>query len=197
MRHVIVTFVGLLIGASWVSDAIAYFPIRVRPSAVVAQADLIVVGRLKEGSVERVVVKRSCGKGVADVCHSRARLLVTSVERGELAPMQLTIWFRGNAVPVVGGRFEWDNGDGFPVRVNHREHDKAAIQIYEINTGPYKMGDGDLRTDHVWFLSSGSNLPRLEPNAKAWCLDDAQFVVPLKSKKSYLGIPKEEEDFPL
>lgn len=199
MRRQLHVLLVLLLGVFCVSDACAYFPIRVRPSAVVAQADLIVVGRLKEGSVEHVSVKAPLGKDgtVIDVRVSRATLIVTNVERGELAAMQVTIWFRGNAVPVVGGRFEWDSGDGFPVKVNCREQDEAAVHIYEINTGPYKMGDGDLRTDHVWFMSLGSHLPGLKPDAKAWCVDDAQFVVPLALKESYLAIPREEDDFPL
>lgn len=138
MRRLLHILLALFLGVLCASDACAYFPIRVRPSAVVAQADLIVVGRLKEGSVERVSVKVNCD-----------------------------------------------------------EPDKSAIHIYEINTGPYKMGDGDLRTDHVWFVSSGSHLPGLKPDANVWCVDDAQIIKPLKLKESYLAIPKQEDDFPL
>jgi len=174
---------------AWCASALAYAPLIVSLSRVASQADLVVTGRLKEGSVVRMA---SNPRGR----FSRATLLITRVERGGFAARECTVWFRDQAVPVVGGNIQWENSWGRTVTIKRRVADKAAVHLYEINTGPYKMAAGDLRSDHVWFLKSGRNLPGLPPAARAWCIDNAQYVAPLNLKAKYLAAPMVDE-FPL
>ena len=177
----------VVVSAYCATNACAYPPLIMSPSIVNAQADLVVVGRLKEGSVKYVPEKKN------DYLDFRpqATLIIDRVERGKLTSKEIVIWFRGTSAPVVGGRLKWDFGDGVRDIVDAPTRDKASIHVYAINSSTYKMCRSDLRENHVWFLKSGSDVPGTDADVKAWCLGDAQFVVPLESKGKYLNAPTE------
>ncbi len=171
------------------AEAHAYLPIYLPPHIVAEQADLILVGRIKEGSVEYLPVKGEWEKKEVTWFLPHARMIVTEVAHGELTDKEIVIWFGGGAVPVVGGRFEWDYGGKLrKLRISRQTKSKNTIEIYEINNSWYNMYRGhDFRKDHVWFLQSHSGLPGLKAGERGWCMDDSRYVAPVEEKDYYLA----------
>ncbi|MEK6249544.1 MAG: hypothetical protein N2C12_15285 [Planctomycetales bacterium] len=161
------------------TEVYAYAPICFHPCAVARRAKLIVVGRIKDGSV----VRKSQDPGSWPF--DSATLVITNVEHGELDQKEINIWFRRNTTPIIGGRF---SEVGFrPSEFKDRtDRDAAAIHVYDITPSVYG-GGGDLRSDHVWFLKSGSNVPGVKPEVPGWGLDSYKYVVPVSEKEYYLA----------
>jgi hypothetical protein len=174
--------------AALADSAYAYLPLYEHPSEIARQAELIVVGHLEQGSVEYLTEKVKRWDKELTWYAPRAKLLVTEVVRGKLAEKELPVWFRGTAVPVVGGRFEWDFGNGRrKFGITRKGVDKDVIQIYEVNNSYYQMNQGrDLRTDHLWFLKLHGGLPGKKPDEREWGLDSPQYIVPTEEKEKYL-----------
>jgi hypothetical protein len=174
-------------------QAFAYLPLG-PPDCTLARASLIVVGRIKPGSVEYMPHEEKWGKATISRFTARANLVVGEVAAGHLGPREITIWFRGGALPLIGGAFDWQFGGYPPRRHIHvrddggKEFPEGSIQIGELNTGFYRRHDiRDLREDHLWFLDAHEGLPGLKTGEQAWCADSWWHVHSLASKDYFLA----------
>ncbi len=167
------------------------FRCRRRTTGSQSDAELIVVGKIKEGSVEYVArVFREGEKTIIGFVPS-ARLFVTELAAGELKPREITVWFRGGTMPLVDGTFHWDYGklSGIhPLDIRRKNPAKGSIQFGTRTSGLYLRYDiKDLREDHVWLLKSATGLPGLKPDERAWSVDNWESVARPELKDYYLA----------
>ena len=164
------------------SPAWAYSPLLKPDDQIAGQADLIVVGRIKTGSVEYVPHDEKRDGITIRGFVPRARLVIKRVAYGKLEDSEIYIWFRGGALPLVEGRFHWNYGKpGADRRLDMRrkkmQFPPDSVQIGELNNSFYfREQFKNLCNDHVWFLKRHKGLPGLKPDKQAWCIDSYFYV---------------------
>jgi hypothetical protein len=171
-------------------DAAAFLPLYRADSDVAARAELIVVGRIKEGSVEYVPVEKKWGERTVNACYPRAQLIINEVAQGKLTEKEIVVWFPHSAMPVVEGKFDWDYGNAAGKRkVRLRgDHCRNSIQFGTLNSSFYPREDiRDLREAHVWFLASHGGLPGMKADQRGWCLDSWEDIQLLGLKNYFVA----------
>ena len=116
---------------------------------IVSRAELIVVGRVKEGSVKLTRLTDNSWE-------QRADLLISEVLKGQTSATSLVVQIEGQLRPVVGGYSDWN---GVIIDLRGRagtNYPKDIVEIAYTGTtqGDTDSLDGDLRTNHVWLLRS-------------------------------------------
>jgi hypothetical protein len=132
---------------------------------VVSRADLIILAKLKEGSIVFLPNERdpSVPRAWRDPSSAeyhwpggnhRLDLFVTKVLKGAVPTNPLSIYIVGGLQPVVGGYSS--NGLGGPVvSFTYTNYPKDMVQLFDITTTAKSSSDlftGDIRTNHFWLL---------------------------------------------
>ena len=138
---------------------------------VVERSELIVVARLKQGSVRHVEHERKADEGRSWEHH--ATLVITQVLKGKCNDTEIPIIIHYGLTPIVG--------DG-------KEANKGVIEIHDTGNshagGPPLLKDA--KEDNLWFLRKrGGRLGR-EPGTGNFGIVDPEDVQPLKWKDYFL-----------
>src|SRR5215813_12890747 len=147
---------------------------------VVQRSELIVVGRLKRGSI----VSASPGEGFAQY---HARLAITNVLKGSIEETEIPVIIYHGLTPLVGGYID-DAGIRMDLRSLYGETRKDAIQI--IDTGGDTTLDPlvpDAGEDNLWFLRRRSGNYGREAGTGDFGIVDPQDLQPLSLRYYFLA----------
>jgi hypothetical protein len=152
---------------------------------VVERADLIVVGRIKQGSVEYVRHRNEPQQGASWEHH--AILVIGEVLKGESEASEIPIVIHYGLDPVVGGRVERDT---FMMDVRHGDPDYPKDRIAIMDTGnsavSFEPVVKDAGKDNLWFLRRLGGEYGEEPSADAnYGIRDPEDIRPLELKEYY------------
>jgi hypothetical protein len=163
------------------TPADAWLRRRYEDAEVVARSELIVVGAIKDGSVQYVPHKTDAEGGRSWEHH--AILIVHEVLKGECGEKEIPIIIHYGLEPLVNGH---SNHDGFEMNSTSAPSSRGAIEI--VDEGNSQMSFGplvpDARADNIWLLRR--NLKKYgEKTGDAYGIVDPEDVQPL-SLKYYL-----------
>ena len=191
-RRALVTALALAVAAGSASGEI-WFP--AEDQDVVRRAEAIVVGHVDEHSIE--YIPHAAGENEGRSWEHHARLVVSEVLKGALAPGSTPIVIHYGIDVLVDGRFE---RDGNFTDVNSFR-DKAAKGIVELVPSLHDVGGGgpllgeDMRQDHLWFLRHApEGYLRGKANRELTGILDEQDVQPLALRgyfAAYLAVDPE------
>ncbi len=185
--HSVLPTVAIILATSLAAtSANAYLPLATPDYLIATRADLVVVGRIKDGTVEYLPVVEELSNGqTINWCAPRARFLVAEVADGKLREREIAIWFRGGVLPLVEGQFDWGT---WHIDLRREHFDPDSIQIGTLNNSFYLRDRlKDLRKNHLWFLKRNAGFPGLQPNEEAWCIDSWDDVSPLNLKDYFMA----------
>jgi hypothetical protein len=120
---------------------------------IVSRAELIVVGRMKAGSLTLVPHRGEGGAGASWEHH--LRLDVAEVLKGTNSAPVITIRIGYGLEPIRGGYSS--NQFGVIIITNiptYRRYDRDAVQVFDRgnSAGNYAPVSGDIRTNQIWLL---------------------------------------------
>jgi hypothetical protein len=174
---------GSVVVCLWPVNLWAYLPLFEQDYVIATRAELMVVGRLKSGSVEYLPTESHFSDGkIVKGFYRRARLIITRVAAGTLKEQEITVWFCGGAVPLVEGRYVQHDGSYRLDQEGHPRHLRGSfppdsIQIAELNSSLYlRTNIDDRRTEHIWFLRSRTDVPGATHASLAWSVGSWQDV---------------------
>ena len=157
-------------------------------SEVVARAELIVIAKVKEGSIVFHPEKPRPGYRSAGWDHT-VELTVAETLKGNLTSNSIIVCLAGGLEPVVG-RY---SSNQFGVVFDHRASNppKDIIEIWDIATSLKSTLpiSGDVRTNHIWLLRHFS--PVLEADktnslAKVIGVGDPEDIQPVSKRDELL-----------
>jgi hypothetical protein len=138
---------------------------------VVERSELIVVARLKQGSIQHVEHERKGDEGRSWEHH--ATLVITQVLNGKCDKTEIPIIIHYGLTPIVG---------------DAKQAPKGAIEIHDTGNsaagGPPLLKDAN--QDHLWFLRKRSGRFGREPGTGNFGIVDPEDVQPLPWKDYFL-----------
>jgi len=147
---------------------------------IVQRSELIVVGRLKRGSV----ISASPGEGYSQY---RARLAITNVLKGTIDDAEIPVIIYHGLTPLIGGYIN-EGGVMMDLRPLYGETRKDAIHI--IDTGGDTTFDplvSDAGEDNLWFLRRRSGNDGREAGTGNFGIVDPEDVQPLSLQDYFLA----------
>lgn len=162
-------------------------------AVVVERSEVILVGRLKKGSIEYVPHKRKPHEGRSWEHH--AVLVVGQVLKGTLDEREIPIIIHYGLDPVVGGYLK---RDGFmtDLRGGRKDYPKDIIEILDTGSSA-RRGEplvGDAGSDNLWFLRRRSGIYGRKPGTGNFGIVDPQDVQPLALKDYFLAYLSEDPE---
>ena len=182
--------IGLVLVAGILASAPrawAWLRMQYPDAEVVERSNLIVIGHLKQGSVEYV----DHNEGRPEVASSEeyhATLLVTEVLKGTFKEKQTLVVIDYGLTPVIGGFVHWRNSSQ-DWRGGRKEYPKDIIEI--LDTGNSARSDQplvkDAGEDNIWLLRSVEVKYGKESGALAYHIADPEDLQPLVFKDYILA----------
>ncbi|MHC4252624.1 MAG: hypothetical protein ACYS9X_26195 [Planctomycetota bacterium] len=186
-----------LIGIGLALAALAQIPVhawlrkRLEDAVVVERSQVIVVGRLKRGSIEYVPHKRKPNEGASWEHH--AILIVSEVLKGTLDEREIPIIIHYGLTPVVGGYVKRDSFT-LDCRGSRKDYPKDVIEI--VDTGSHNdtpfLSDAD--KDNLWFLRRLAGIYGEKPGTGDFGIEDPKDVQPLALKDYFLAYLSEDPE---
>ena len=117
---------------------------------VVSRAELIVVGRIKPGSIV-LVPHETKNQGASWEHH--ADLLIDEVLKGQMSATSMVVSIHYGLDPAIGG-YSSNQFGFFDVRRRGTNYPKDVIEIFDTGNSAFSMTpiSGDIRTNHIWLL---------------------------------------------
>ena len=145
-----VILVGIL--AVLLSSRAEAWPTRLYSDAeVVEQAELIVIARIKEGSIKKIF------HGGGSSYEHRAILIVSRVIKGEFHEKELPIMIHYGLLPV-SARYQNDLAHGDATVRSPPEEPGESVRIYEDNPSEgFFRPSGDVHQEQIWLLRHRSS----------------------------------------
>jgi len=154
-------------------------------AVVVERSELIVVGHLKEGTIEYVRHKRKASEGASWEHH--ATLIVTEVLKGTCDEEEIPVIIHYGLTPVVGGFVKRENFM-LDSRMGRDDYPKDIIEIIDTSDDSYKLSQiSDARADNLWFLRRRSGPYGWEPGAGDYGIVDPEDLQSLEWKEYFLS----------
>lgn len=118
-------------------------------AVLVERSELIVVARVKEGTIRHVGRKNKPGRRGSYEHH--VTLVVSRVIKGEFVGVELPIVIHYGLTPVVGG---YAKGDNFEINLRgvDKNYPPEIIELFDTGGIRGSLALGDLREDKLWFL---------------------------------------------
>lgn len=159
----------------------AWIRMHYEDATIVDRSELIVVGHLKEKSIEYVPRDSTQGKGSSWEHH--ASLVVTGIIKGKAAEKEIPIIIHYGLEPVVGG---YVKHDGFMMdrRGTKKQFPPNLVQIYDIALDGALIVE-DASKDNIWFLGHLNSVYGREPGGKLLGIVDPEDVQPLPLKEYF------------
>ena len=153
---------------------------------VVDRSELIVIGHLKEGSIEYVPHNKKPNEGASWEHH--ARLVITDVLKGSTNETEIPIIIHYGLTPVVGGYVKRDN-----FMLNHRgsssDYPTNIVEVFD--TGNSCVGGPplvpDARDDNIWFLRKRSGIYGREEGTGDFGIVDPEDLRPVELKEYFMA----------
>lgn len=155
-------------------------------AVVVERSEMIVIGHLKEGSIEYVPHKKGPNEGASWEHH--ARLIITEVLKGNTKEKNIPIIIHYGLTPVVGGYVKRDN---FMLnrRGNRSDYPKKIVEIFDTgnsSVGGYSLVP-DARNDNIWFLRKPGEIYEREEGAGDFGIIDPEDLRPIALKEYFMA----------
>ena len=129
----------------------AWLRARYEDAVIIDRSELIVVGHLREGSIQYVAHKKKPHGGASWEHH--ADLVITEVLKGRCEKKEIPVVIHYGLTPVVGGYFKCESSM-INLRGGRRDYPKRIVEI--VDTGSSARGRPplvqDARRDNLWFL---------------------------------------------
>ncbi len=158
---------------------------RYEDATVVERSELIVVGRLDQGSIRYVPHDRGPNEGRSWEHH--ASLLVSEVLKGVSDTVSIPIVIHYGLHPVVGGRVE---RDGFFMDLRQGNENYPTERIAVMDTGSSAVSStplvADASEDNIWFLRRRSGVYGRQPGTGNLGIVDPEDLQPLQLKDYFL-----------
>ncbi|MBL9134086.1 MAG: hypothetical protein JNG86_22930 [Verrucomicrobiaceae bacterium] len=154
-----------------------------RDDLVLAEAELIVVARLKEGTLRRVERVYPKGQQGNSWDHT-AVLIVTEVLKGEHKEKELPLILEYGLGPIVDGVMS-------KKRPNHPAGlvtCKGAVELEDFGDNFGGKVKGDIREDHLWFIRKASDDSRPANIYTRLSVEEPREVQHLEMKPYYLAL---------
>jgi hypothetical protein len=126
---------------------------------VVSRAEVIVVGRMKAGSL--TFLSRAANtngqtdslspKHQAPTWEHHLELIISEVLKGQVSATSLVVSVKYGLDPFVGGCF---SNQFTVINIGDTNYAKDVVQIFDTgsSTRPLRAITGDIRTNHIWLL---------------------------------------------
>lgn len=153
----------------------------------VSRAELMVVGRMKEGSLALI----SRGTNYPE---QRMELLISEVLKGETSATSLVVRIEGCLVPLVGGYYsnrQWGFTIDWRGSSGATNYPKDMVQIICTGFSTFDetlLPTGDIRTNHVWLLRH-EDLPGMGKLDRL-SVFDPEDIQRIARKEELLGVLK-------
>ena len=141
---------GALLGVCIVTVAHAWLRRSYSDAEIVSRAELIVVGKIKDGSI--VLVPHQTKNAGASWEH-HVELLISEVLKGRVSTNSMTVSIHYGLDPVVGG-YSSNQFRYFNVRGLSTNYPKNAVEVFDTGNSAKSFSPitGDIRTNHIWLL---------------------------------------------
>jgi len=145
---------------------------------IVSRAELIVVGKMKEGSL--VFVPQRSASGISWEHH--LELLIAEVLKGQTSGTAKLVSVKHGLTPLVGGCFSNQFAIITAVATNYA---KDSVIIFDTgsSTRPLMAITGDIRTNHIWLLR---HEPAQGGNSNILSVYDPEDIQPLARRAELL-----------
>jgi hypothetical protein len=160
---------------------------------VVARAELIVVGKVRDGSVRRIEARTNGNDYVYQVHH--VELEVSEVLKGSTTQTSLTVCVCYGLAPITGGIYSKETRRQLPWLVPSN-FPPDIIEIYDTGTSSGTTClTGDIRTNHIWMLW---HAPLGRSNyTELLAIATPEDIQPLKKREALLQLAGEDRpEFP-
>lgn len=149
---------------------------------VVERSELIVVGHLKEKSIEYVPHDSKPPEGKSWEHH--ATLVITECIKGKSSGKEIPVIIHYGLDPVVGGYLKRDGDLMIDARNGKKDYPTNQVQIFDTGNSIHDFAPvvDDAGKDNVWFLRRGSGVYGLEPGTNDLGIVDPDDVQPLQLK---------------
>ena len=155
-------------------------------ATVVERSELIVIGHIKEGSIEYVRNKND--KGEMTTWEYHVTLIIKEILKGNYNAKEIPIVIHYGLTPVTGGYEERENFIISP-RGGRTDYPKDIIEIFDTGNsahgGPSLVRDA--REDNIWFLRKRSGPYGREPGTGKFGIVDPQNIQPIEWKDYFLS----------
>jgi len=153
---------------------------------VVERSALIIVGHIKEGSIQYVPHRKEKNEGTSYEHH--ATLVITEVLKGKCDEKKIPIIIHYGLTPVVGGYVKTDSFMLNP-RGNRKDYPKDIIEIFDTGSsahgGPSLVKDA--REDNLWFLRKLSGIYGEKAEGGTFGIRDPEDLRPFAQKDYFLA----------
>ncbi|MEI6809117.1 MAG: hypothetical protein WCN95_10380 [bacterium] len=184
-RYVIVTL-HCLVAIAVSPSAYAWLRPLYEDALVVERSELIVIGHLKEGSIDYVPHSKKPGEDSSGVHH--ARLIITDVLKGHAAEKEIPIIIHYGLTPLVGGYVKRDT---FMIdyRGGSAEYPTNIVEILDTGNSCSGMPPlvKDARDDNIWFLRRRSGTYGREVGTGDLGIVDPEDLRPIELKGYFLA----------
>ena len=152
MKTRTVTKLGLTALGIWCVVGVAHAWLRraYSDAEIVSRAELIVVGKVKPGSIV-LVPHETKDQGASREHH--AELLIDEVLKGQTSTTSMVVSIHYGLDPVVGG-YTSNRFGMLDARSTRTNYPKDVIEIFDTGSSSVSLAPitGDIRTNHVWLL---------------------------------------------
>ena len=176
----------LLTATLLASPAFAWLRTGFEDAVVVERSELIVVARLKPGTIQYVPHKKSSHGGGSWEYH--ATLVIKDVLKGKCREKELPIIIHYGLTPRVGGHVN-KGGVAIDSRGQKANSPKGIIEIIDTGASGLRMLPlvKDARQDNLWFLRKRSGTFGRKPGKGKYGIVDPKDLQPLKGKDYILA----------
>jgi hypothetical protein len=151
---------------------------------VVSRAELIVIGRVKPGSVV-LVPHDNKNRGAGWEHH--VELLIDEVLKGQTSATSMVVSVHYGLDPVIGG---YTSNQFRMLNAAHgrTNYPKDAIEIFDTGNSALSFTPitGDLRTNHVWLLRHLSPKERNHNDSEMIGIRDPEDIQPIRKRDELL-----------
>ena len=152
--------------------ALAWLRPQFEDATVVERSELIVIGHLKEGSIQEAPHNTLPGQGVSSEYH--ATLVIAKVLKGKCDKEEIPLIIHYGLTPFVGA--------------GRKESSKNLIEIVDTESSSHGGGSlvKDAREDNLWFLRRRSGFWGREAGTGNFGIVDPEDLQPLEWKQYFL-----------
>jgi hypothetical protein len=126
---------------------------------IVSRADLIVVGRMREGSLTFVLHPRQANSQSnpespeyrAPEWEHHLELVVSEVLKGQISSTSVVVRLDYRLIPLVSGCF---SNQFMTIEIGGTNYPKGVVEVFDNTISPVQSRPftGDIRTNHIWLL---------------------------------------------
>ncbi len=186
MTRTITPVLCLLMVALLANPALAWLRPHYEDAVVVERSELIVVARLKPGTIQYVPHKKTPGSGASWEHH--AVLVITEVLKGKCREKEIPIIIHYGLTPVVDGKVNRANFT-IDIRRNRGDELKGLIEILDTGGSASFMNPfvKDAGKNNLWFLRKRSGTYGRKPGKGKYGIVDPEDLQPLELKDYFLA----------